>query len=84
MPDPIAQAMSSLQINFLQQAIFVAQISADVSALKTVVSALAPEVRSALEEQADAERHKIQQYVEEQRQTIAMLRSAIRTDRGDA
>lgn len=84
MPDPIAQAMSSLQINFLQQAIFVAQISADVSALKTVVSALAPELRSALEEQAVAERHKIQQYVEEHQKTIEVLRSVIRTARGDA
>lgn len=76
--------MNSLLVNFLQNATFVAQISADVSALKSVVSALGPEVRSALEEQVALERNRIQQYVEDQQKTIAVLRSTIQGARGEA
>ncbi|MFZ3341468.1 MAG: hypothetical protein WA213_11335 [Terriglobales bacterium] len=84
MSDPIAKAMNSLLVNFLQNTSFVAQISADVSALKSVVSALGPEVRSALEEQVALERSKMQQYIEDQQKTIAILKSGIQAARGDA
>jgi hypothetical protein len=62
MRDTLQNILKSL----VQNTIFLGQISADVSALKIVVSAFGPEARAALEKQIDVERRIVQPIVEEQ------------------
>ncbi len=46
------------------------QVTADVNALKDVVSSLSPEIASALAQRVDAERHRLQQMTDTR---LAML-----------
>jgi hypothetical protein len=68
-------------INMLEllgkQVIFVGELSADLHALRTVVSSLDPRIQKALEEQIGVERTKIQEYLENQRIVLAALRQLI-------
>jgi hypothetical protein len=63
--------------NLISQHAFLAQVAADVSALKTVVSALGPEASAVLEQQVAVERDKYQHIVEDQRLMLEALRLGI-------
>jgi hypothetical protein len=73
---PQAEALRNLLSAFMQNSTFLAQVSADVSALKTVVSALGPEAKKALEEQIAIERDKTQQHVADIQMLLESLRSS--------
>ena len=70
-------ALQNILKNLMQNSIFLGQISADVSALKTVVSALGPDVQSALEKQIDVERRIVQPIVEQQQMLLEALRQGV-------
>jgi hypothetical protein len=70
-------ALNNILKVLMQNGAFLAQISADVSALKTVVSALGPEVRAALDEQVEAQRRKVEPIVQEQMMLLEVLRQGI-------
>jgi hypothetical protein len=61
----------------IRNAQFLAQISADVSALKTVVSRLGPEAQRLLEEQIAIERDKSQKAAESAMKLLDSLRSGL-------
>jgi hypothetical protein len=73
--------MKDILINMLttldSQIVFVAQVSADVCALKSVVSALGPACQKALEEQTAVERRKFQKVVESQQKLLEALKQRI-------
>jgi hypothetical protein len=67
------RALTEILKTVMNQSRFVAQISADVSALKSVVCALGPEVRSALEEQMALERERIKNITDTQEALLKAL-----------
>jgi hypothetical protein len=69
------EAMSSLLVLTMQQSGFLAQIAADVSALKAVVGSFNPDTEKALSERIAVERANIQEHM----QSMQMLASALRT-----
>jgi hypothetical protein len=71
------EAMINMLQNIINQGVFLAELSADVSALKIVVSSLDVSVRNALEKQVSVERGRIQQHIEAQRESLEMLRQLI-------
>jgi hypothetical protein len=70
-------ALTIMLTNLISQHAFLAQVAADVSALKTVVSALGPEASAVLEHQVAVERDKYQHIVEDQRLMLEALRLGI-------
>ena len=70
-------ALTNMLKVLIQNGVFLGQISADVSALKAVVSALGPEVRAALDEQIEAQRRTIQPIVEQQTMLLEALRLGV-------
>lgn len=56
---------------------FVSELSADIAALKTVVSAFGPDAKKLLDEQLVLERNRIQPHVEKQKMLLEALRVGI-------
>jgi predicted transcriptional regulator len=73
----LKDALTNILTLCIQNSTFLAQVSADVSALKTVISALGPEARAALEEQLTVERDRIQKRLQELQIFGELLRSKI-------
>ena len=71
------EALTNILSVLIQNGTFLMQVSADVSALKTVVAAFGPEAQKALEEQMDVERNRIQQQIEKQQMILEALRVGV-------
>ena len=56
---------------------FLMQVSADVSALKIVVSSLGPEVQNALAKHIETERHTLAQQTAEYRKLLESLKATV-------
>ncbi len=70
-------ALTNMLKVIMQNGVFLAQISADVAALKTVVSSLDPKIREALDAEVAARNDMLRPHVEEQRLMLEALRQGI-------
>ena len=75
MKDALARILDLVVLN--QE--FLMQVSADVYALKVVVSKLDPEVYVALQKEIDAQRRMLEQTFAEQRRMIVSLQQTVST-----
>lgn len=71
------EALINIVSALSQQSAFLIQVAADVCALKTVVEALGPEAKAALDEQVAAERDRFQKQCEVQQKILEALRVAV-------
>jgi hypothetical protein len=71
------QALINILMALDGQSVLGAQLAADVSALKTVVSQLSPEVAEALAERIRVESDRFQKLVESQRLLLEALKKGI-------
>ena len=71
------EALTNILNLVIQQSDFLKQISADVCALKSVVCALSPETKNALDEQLAVERNKIQSQIDLQKKFLQSMSAVI-------
>ena len=76
-PNALQDVLANLFKISLQNSEFLAQLSADVLAIKSVICALGPEANTALEEQVAVERSKIQPRIEMNQKMLELLRVSL-------